>query len=297
MIRSGIQKGKYLANSSSIEWTEATWNPVTGCTKVSDGCTHCYAERMSFRLQAMGKPQYADAFKLTIHPETLGLPSSWKSPKLIFVNSMSDLFHQDIPLAFIQQVFATMNECARHTFQILTKRPHLALNYSSQLPWPPNVWLGTSVEDRRVLDRVAFLREIPAAIRFLSVEPLIGPIWRLPLRKIDWVIVGGESGPGARPMQPEWVRTIRDRCTQRGVPFFFKQWGGINKKESGRTLDGRTWNQMPNRVNYNGRHSTNHLASRASYTRKAWNPEDVPQGMGGDSFSVTPEHSRRPPIR
>jgi protein gp37 len=236
-----------MADGSSIEWTEATWNPVTGCTKVSAGCKHCYAERMSVRLQAMGKPHYSGGFRLALHEDALTIPFRWHSPRLIFVNSMSDLFQEGVPLGFIQQVFDVMLACPQHTFQILTKRPQIAAQFADALRWPDNVWLGTSVEDARVLDRIKDLRRVPAAIRFLSVEPLLGPIPRLPLTGIDWVIVGGESGPGARPMEREWVRQIRDRCVTQGVPFFFKQWGGTNKKKTGRKLDGRYWNQLPER--------------------------------------------------
>ena len=234
-----------MANGSSIEWTEATWNPVTGCTKVSPGCKHCYAERMSKRLKAMGLRQYQNGFKLTLQEDVVELPLRWKKPRIIFVNSMSDLFQEGIPLKFIQRVFTVMQESPQHQFQVLTKRPELALKYAGKLPWPPNVWLGTSVEDSRVAHRIAALRKVPAHIRFLSVEQLLGPLPRLPLRDIDWVIVGGESGPKARPMDATWVKQIRDRCVARGVPFFFKQWGGKNKKKAGRTLDGRTWDQVP----------------------------------------------------
>lgn len=234
-----------MAQGSSIEWTEATWNPVTGCTKISAGCKYCYAERMAKRLQLMGKPQYVDGFNLTIHPEMLSRPFEWKKPRTIFVNSMSDLFHEEVPFYFIESVFDVMNKCAQHTFQILTKRPQIAAEYARALNWTPNIWIGTSVEDRKVTERIASLRRIPAYVRFLSVEPLLGPIPRLPLKDIHWVIVGGESGPKARPMNPEWVRQIRDRCIEREVPFFFKQWGGINKKKTGRLLDGSIWNQMP----------------------------------------------------
>lgn len=236
-----------MADGSKIEWTEATWNPVTGCKKVSAGCRHCYAERMSLRLQAMGKPHYRDGFRLALHEDALAIPLRWKSSRLIFVNSMSDLFQRDVPLAFIKKVFDVMVQCPQHTFQILTKRPEIAAAAASELSWPENVWLGTSVEDVRVVDRIKSLRQVPAAVRFLSVEPLLGPIPRLPLTGIDWVIVGGESGPGSRPMQPDWVRNIRDRCIARDVPFFFKQWGGTNKKQAGRRLDGRVWNELPNR--------------------------------------------------
>lgn len=234
-----------MANGSKIEWTEATWNPVTGCTKVSPGCKNCYAERMSKRLQAMGVPQYENAFALNMHEEVLDLPMRWKKPRVIFVNSMSDLFQEGIPLKFIQRAFTVMQECPQHQFQVLTKRPELALKHAGKLPWPENVWMGTSVENADYVDRVRILQQIPAKIRFLSVEPLLGPIPRLPLTKIDWVIVGGESGPGARPMKEEWVIQIRDRCNKYSVPFFFKQWGGVNKKRTGRELHGQTWDEMP----------------------------------------------------
>jgi protein gp37 len=234
-----------MADGSSIEWTEATWNPVTGCTKISAGCKHCYAERMSQRLQAMGKPHYSGGFRLAMHEDALTIPFRWRSPRLIFVNSMSDLFHERLPLGFIRQVFDVMVACPQHTFQVLTKRPHVAASFAQALPWPSNVWLGTSVEDSRVLERVDHLRRVPAAVRFLSVEPLLERIPNLPLSDIDWVIVGGESGPGARPIERDWVREIRDRCVAMKVPFFFKQWGGTNKKKTGRRLDGRVWNQIP----------------------------------------------------
>ncbi|MCH8071224.1 MAG: phage Gp37/Gp68 family protein [Proteobacteria bacterium] len=234
-----------MAAGSTIEWTQATWNPVTGCTKVSPGCKNCYAERMSKRLQAMGVRQYRNAFELAIHPEMLELPLRWRKPRVIFVNSMSDLFQEDIPLEFIQRVFKVMTEAPQHTFQILTKRPEIAADYAGRLPWPDNVWMGTSVENALYVHRVRTLQTIPAKIRFLSVEPLLGAIPRLPLKKIHWVIVGGESGPGARPMEARWVRQIRDQCRAKGVSFFFKQWGGTNKKKTGRLLDGRTWDTMP----------------------------------------------------
>jgi protein gp37 len=234
-----------MANGSAIEWTQATWNPVTGCTKVSPGCKNCYAERMSKRLQAMGVPQYRNAFELAIHPHMLELPLRWRKPRLVFVNSMSDLFQEGIPLDFIRKVFDVMTQASQHTFQILTKRPEIALKHAEHLPWPANVWMGTSVENALYVHRVRTLQSIPAKVRFLSVEPLLGPIVRLPLSKIHWVIVGGESGPGARPMEATWVRQIRDKCLAMGVPFFFKQWGGTNKKKTGRLLDGRTWDTMP----------------------------------------------------
>lgn len=234
-----------MAQNSHIEWTECTWNPVTGCTKISPGCKHCYAERMSKRLHAMGVPQYENEFKVTIHPEALPIPLKWKKPRVIFVNSMSDLFHQDVPLDFIKQVFEIMREACQHTFQILTKRPEIALEYAHHLPWTENIWMGTSVENALYMPRIKILREIPSSIRFISVEPLLGPIPRMPLKDIHWVIVGGESGPKARPMKPSWVRMIRDRCISQGVPFFFKQWGGVNKKKTGRILDGQLWDETP----------------------------------------------------
>jgi protein gp37 len=244
-----------MAGLSLIEWTEATWNPVTGCSKISAGCKHCYAERMAFRLKAMGKPQYENGFKLTLHPEMLEAPLKWRGPRTIFVNSMSDLFHEDVGLEFTKRVFDVMNRCPQHTFQVLTKRPGLAAELAPFLTWSSNIWMGTSVEDDRVLHRVASLRKIPARTRFLSVEPLIGPLPQIPLSGIHWVIVGGESGPGAREMKREWVREIRDLCLERRVPFFFKQWGGVNKKKTGRILDGRTWDEMPKRAMERGRQS------------------------------------------
>ena len=234
-----------MAQASTIEWTEATWNPVTGCTKISPGCKFCYAERMAHRLQAMGQERYRDAFKLTLQPDALDTPLRWRTPKVIFVNSMSDLFHKDVPLEYIQRCFAVMEEASQHTFQILTKRADRVAEVCGDLPWPSNVWMGTSVENAEYISRVRALCEVPAATRFLSVEPLLGPIARLPLKGIHWVIVGGESGPGARPMKTEWVRQIREQCVAKRVPFFFKQWGGTNKKRTGRTLDGRTWDEMP----------------------------------------------------
>ena len=234
-----------MANGTKIEWTQATWTPVTGCTKISPGCKNCYAERMSKRLRAMRVPQYRRGFSLTVHEEMLSLPLRWTKPRSIFVNSMSDLFHERVPFTFIQRVFETMRQARQHQFQVLTKRPEAALEYSADLPWPENVWLGTSVESAFYLERIRVLQRIPARIRFLSIEPLLGPIPRLPLSRIHWVIVGGESGPGARPMERKWVTQIRDRCIAQGVPFFFKQWGGVNKKHAGRTLDGRTWDEQP----------------------------------------------------
>ncbi|MGE5481307.1 MAG: DUF5131 family protein [Bacteroidota bacterium] len=234
-----------MGQKSSIEWTQATWNPVTGCTKVSPGCKHCYAERLAKRLQAMGNPRYQNGFKITLHPDLLELPLRWRRPRLIFVNSMSDLFHEQVPAAFIRAAFDVMFRAQHHTFQILTKRPQRLVDLASCLPWPENVWMGVTVESQEYVWRVDLLRQVPAAVRFLSIEPLIGPITRLDLRGIHWVIAGGESGPSARPMDPAWPRRIRDMCIHSGTPFFFKQWGGVNKKATGRLLDGREWNNIP----------------------------------------------------
>jgi protein gp37 len=234
-----------MAQESSIEWTEATWNPVTGCTKISPGCKFCYAERMAKRLKAMGQGRYRNAFRLTLQPDILEVPLQWKQPRVIFVNSMSDLFHVDVPLEYIQMCFAVMEQASQHTFQILTKRAERVADLAASLPWPDNIWVGTSVESIDYLGRVHQLVKVPARIRFLSVEPLLGRIPRLPLKGIHWVIVGGESGPGARPMAEDWVLQIRDRCLSCGVPFFFKQWGGVNKKRAGRLLEGRVWDEIP----------------------------------------------------
>jgi protein gp37 len=234
-----------MRGNSHIEWTESTWNPVTGCTKVSAGCKHCYAERMAKRLQVMGSPRYQNGFAVTLHPDLVDAPRRWKAPRVIFVNSMSDLFHPDVPFEFIARIFETMRECSQHTFQILTKRSERLLEVKGRLSWPDNVWMGVSVEDDRVLHRVAHLKHVPAAVRFLSCEPLIGEISRLNLDEIDWVIVGGESGPGARPMKIEWVRSIFRECRRAGTAFFFKQWGGVQKHRAGRELRGRTYDEMP----------------------------------------------------
>ena len=234
-----------MADKSAIEWTEATWNPTTGCTKISLGCKNCYAERLALRLQAMGNPKYANGFQLTLHEDALEIPLRWKKPRKIFVNSMSDLFHEEIPLDFIQRVFQTMQQAHWHIFQILTKRAERMAQLAPQLPWPPNVWMGVTVEEQRYTRRIDLLRTVPAAVRFLSLEPLLGPLPNLNLNGIHWVIVGGESGPGARPMKPEWVTDIRDQCQAAGVAFFFKQWGGVHKKRAGRLLEGRTWDDIP----------------------------------------------------
>ncbi|MFP4500942.1 MAG: DUF5131 family protein [Candidatus Hydrogenedentota bacterium] len=230
---------------SSIEWTESTWNPLTGCTKISPGCKYCYAERMAKRLKAMGSPNYRDGFALRMHPHALGLPLQWKKPQTIFVNSMSDLFHKDVPVDYIQQVFDVMRQAHWHRFQVLTKRADRLAEVASALPWPANVWMGVSVENADYLPRIDHLRSVPAAVRFLSLEPLLGPLPGMNLAGMDWAIVGGESGPKSRVMAPDWVRDIRDQCLAARVPFFFKQWGGRNKKKAGRLLDGRTWDEMP----------------------------------------------------
>ena len=234
-----------MAQASSIEWTESTWNPVTGCTKISPGCAHCYAERMAKRLQAMGQARYRDGFRVTLQPDVVDMPLRWKHPRTIFVNSMSDLFHKDIPDEFIARCFSVMRQASQHTFQVLTKRPERAVELASCLPWPDNVWMGTTVENADYVHRIRSLVQIPAAIRFLSLEPLLGPIQRLPLKGIQWVIVGGESGPAARPIELAWILQIRNQCVSRRVPFFFKQWGGVNKSLAGREIDGMYWSEMP----------------------------------------------------
>jgi protein gp37 len=234
-----------MSANSSIEWTEATWNPLTGCTRISPGCQHCYAERMSRRLQAMGQANYLHGFELTIHEKVLRLPLTWRKPQRIFVNSMSDLFHQEVPDGFIRSTADVMRQASWHRFQVLTKRSARLLQIDASIRWSPNVWLGVSVENDAYVGRIDHLRQTGAKVKFLSLEPLLGPLPALALGGIDWVIVGGESGPGARPMESGWVRDIRDQCQQAGVPFFFKQWGGTNRKKTGRLLDGRTWDEMP----------------------------------------------------
>jgi len=234
-----------MATTTTIEWTEMTWNPVTGCTKVSQGCKHCSAERMARRLEAMGSDRYRNGFQVTLHPDLVDVPRRWRQPRVVFVNSMSDLFHDDIPLAYIERVFATMRDCPHHTFQVLTKRSERLAELAPQLPWPSNVWMGVSVEDASVLGRVLDLQRVSAAVRFLSLEPLIGPLDELPLEGIHWAIVGGESGPKARPMRKEWVTSIFRQCRAARVPFFFKQWGGVRKDLTGRELNGKIYNEMP----------------------------------------------------
>jgi len=234
-----------MATVSTIEWTEMTWNPVTGCLKVSQGCKHCYAERMAKRLHAMGAVRYRNGFEPTLHEDLVDLPKRWKKPRVIFVNSMSDLFQEDVPDDFIRRVFATMRACPQHTFQILTKRSDRLKKLGKTLHWTENIWMGVSVEDARVLGRITDLASVPAHIRFLSCEPLIGPLENLSLKDIHWVIVGGESGPGERPMKREWVESIHSQCRRSEVPFFFKQWGGVRKDITGRELYGRTYDEMP----------------------------------------------------
>jgi len=232
-------------STTKIEWTESTWNPVTGCSKISAGCANCYAERMAKRLQAMGQANYRNGFEVTMHEHALELPLKWRKPQMIFVNSMSDLFHEDVPVEFILRVFEVMREARQHRFQVLTKRSERLAKLDPILPWAPNVWMGVSVENQDCVSRIDDLRDCGAAVKFLSLEPLLGPLPGLNLDGIDWVIAGGESGPGARHISHEWVTDIRDQCVAANAPFFFKQWGGVNKKKAGRVLEGREWGQMP----------------------------------------------------
>jgi protein gp37 len=234
-----------MATSSHIEWTDATWNPVTGCTKISPGCKNCYAERLAKRLKAMGQSNYRNGFAVTLQPQMLELPLRWKTPKRIFVNSMSDLFHDAVPTEYIKQVFDVMSRADWHQYQVLTKRSHRILELSRDLPWAPHIWMGVSVENERYKFRIDDLRKTAAHVKFLSLEPLLGPLRKLNLKGIDWAIVGGESGPGARTIDEDWVADLRDQCVKAGVPFFFKQWGGVHKKKTGRSLAGRTWDEMP----------------------------------------------------
>ena len=234
-----------MAHKSKIEWTESTWNPVTGCTKISIGCKNCYAERMALRLQAMGNKNYSNGFKVALHPQVLSKPLSWKQPRTIFVNSMSDLFHKEIDADFILQIFEVMRQAPRHQFQILTKRSERLLQLDRLIAWPNNVWMGVTVENDDYTHRIEDLKQTDAAVKFLSLEPLLGPIPNLNLEGIGWVIVGGESGPNARPVKKEWVTDIRDQCLDTNTPFFFKQWGGTNKKKAGRVLENKIWSQMP----------------------------------------------------
>ncbi len=234
-----------MALQTQIEWTGVTWNPVTGCSKVSEGCRHCYAHRLALRLRAMGNRRYANGFQVTLHEDLVDAPLRWHSPRVVFVNSMSDLFHQKVPVRFLRQVFSTMNKCRQHTFQILTKRSERLRELAADVEWTKNIWMGVSVENESVYHRIEDLRQVPAHVRFLSCEPLIGPMEKLSLDGIHWVIVGGESGPGARPMEAAWARSIREQCKKASVAFFFKQWGGVCKRQNGRMLDNRTYDEMP----------------------------------------------------
>jgi protein gp37 len=234
-----------MAFGSKIEWTEATWNPVTGCTKTSPGCRFCYAERFALRLQKTGMPRYENGFRVTLHPDALSLPLSWRRPRLVFVDSMGDLFHEEVPFDFIGRVFDVMTQARHHTFQVLTKRAERLAELGPRLLTPDNVWMGVSVENDDYVVRAELLRSVQCKVRFLSLEPLLGPLPSLSLEGIDWVVVGGESGPQARPVKAEWIRQIREKCLAEGVPFFFKQWGGRNKRAAGRVLDGRLWDDMP----------------------------------------------------
>ncbi len=234
-----------MAARSKIEWTEASWNPVTGCSKVSPGCANCYAERLALRLQAMGQLNYANGFDVTLHEHMLDKPLTWRKPLVVFVNSMSDLFHEEVPFEFIERVFDVMRKASWHIFQVLTKRSERLLECGPEIDWPDNVWMGVSVENKDYNYRIDDLRRTDAATRFVSFEPLIGPVGKIALHRIDWAIVGGESGPGARPMDEQWVLDIKDQCLDADIPFFFKQWGGTNKKRNGRVLQGHTWDQMP----------------------------------------------------
>ncbi|MGN7479727.1 DUF5131 family protein [Solibacillus silvestris] len=234
-----------MAGSSNIEWTEVTWNPVTGCNKVSAGCKNCYAERMAKRLHAMGNPRYLNGFNVTLHEDLISLPYTWKKPRKVFVNSMSDLFHENVPLDFIQKVFNTMNDTPHHTYQILTKRSSRLAAISDELIWGENIWMGVSIENETVLHRIEDLRKTAAQIKFLSCEPLLGPLNDLDLTSINWVIVGGESGPRSRPIEEDWVWNIKLQCEKYSVPFFFKQWGGVQKHKTGRVLKGQIYDEYP----------------------------------------------------
>jgi protein gp37 len=254
-----------MADRSAIEWTEATWNPTTGCDKISRGCDNCYALTLAKRLKAMGSAKYqtdgddrtsGPGFGLAVHPDSLSIPLRWRDPRTVFVNSMSDLFHARVPVDFIQRVFQVMADTPQHTYQVLTKRASRATKLAERLPWPKNVWLGVSVEDQLQLPRLDHLRRVPAAVRFVSAEPLLGSLAGVDLADINWVIAGGESGPKARPMDVEWVRELRDECLRVEVPFFFKQWGGATPKAGGRLLDDRTWSDMPPRQKTVLSHST-----------------------------------------
>ena len=233
-------------SKSKIEWTESTWNPVTGCNKISEGCDNCYAERMAKRLKAMGQQNYINGFEVVCHPHMLDTPLKWKKTNMVFVNSMGDVFHEKVPLDFIRQVFGVMNIADQHFYQVLTKRAKRLLELSKMIKWDSHIWMGVTVENKTFKYRIDYLRKTPAKTKFLSLEPLLGPLGKLDLSGIDWVIVGGESGPRARSIEADWAREIRDQCIEQKVPFFFKQWGGVRKKKNGRILDGVEWNEMPN---------------------------------------------------
>jgi protein gp37 len=235
-------------STTKIEWADSTWNPITGCTKMSSGCAHCYAEKMAKRLKAMNMPKYKNGFHLTLHPKSLEEPYSWKKPRMVFVNSMSDLFHEDLDLSYIKKVFKVMNENPQHIFQVLTKRGDILEKHQSELTWTPNIWMGVTVEVKDFIKRVKQLAKTGAAVKFLSCEPLLSDLGKLPLSNINWVIVGGESGPGARLMKKEWVENIQCQCAAAEVPFFFKQWGGVHKKASGRVLNGEVYSEMPKAI-------------------------------------------------
>jgi protein gp37 len=234
-----------MPQTSAIEWTEATWNPVTGCSQVSPGCAHCYAKTFAERWRGVPGHPYEQGFGLRLWPDRLDVPLRWRKPRTIFVNSMSDLFHEDIPFEYIERVFETMHAAHWHTFQVLTKRESRLAELAPQLSWTPNIWMGITIENRRFVRRADVLRQVPAAVRFISAEPLLGPLERLELSGIDWLIAGGESGPRHRRVDPGWIRELRDRCGDEGVAFFFKQWGGARPKSRGRELDGRQWDQLP----------------------------------------------------
>ncbi len=234
-----------MAQFSSIEWTEATWNPVTGCSKVSAGCLNCYAERMAKRLKAMGVARYSDGFKVRIHNDLVEVPFKWKSPRVIFVNSMSDLFHEEVPNDFVKTIFEVMNSCPQHTFQVLTKRSDRLNELSNQLRWTHNIWMGVTVENQDLTYRIKDLVKTNARVKFVSCEPLLGPIKRMPLKNIDWIIVGGESGPHSRVMEKQWAISILNQCIKQNIPYFFKQWGGTRKNAKGRILEGKIWDEMP----------------------------------------------------
>ena len=236
-----------MARHTTIEWTENTWNPVTGCSKISDGCKHCYAERLAIRLQAMRHLKYRDGFKLTLHPQNLNEPSTWKKPQMTFVCSMGDLFHEDVPTDFLMKVFAVMNGNKHHIFQVLTKRSKRFAEIIDKVEWGDNIWTGVTIEDAKYIHRINDLLKVPSKTKFLSLEPLLSDMRNLPLQGIDWVIVGGESGIGARPIELKWVTNIRDQCLQSNVSFFFKQWGGVKRKTTGNILEGKQWKQMPKR--------------------------------------------------